>query len=730
MMRQICFMKLPAVNSAMRSLLIILVLSLGTISQAQHTFKATIRSHEHALADATVRWKEQNRVFRADSTGLVTINNIPAGRHTFIFSHVGFTEKETVYTFPLASEDMIEIELEESDEEEEEVVITATRTSRTISNTPTRTEVISGEELEEKANMKPGEIRMLLNESTGIQMQQTSATSYNSSIRIQGLDGRYTQVLKDGFPLYAGFSGGLSLMQVVPLDLKQVEVIKGASSTLYGGGAIAGLVNLVSKTPGEERELNFLANVTSARGLDLSGFYSEKFGKAGVTVFASRNSGYPYDPADIGLTAIPEFERYTVNPRLFLYGKKTNANIGFSYITEDRTGGSLAYIKNGQPGYFEKNHTDRFTTQAAIDHRLNEHSQFHFKNSYSHFKRSVLIPSYEFSGTQQSSFSELTYNFERGELQWVAGANLWTDDFKEDTKSAGGRSYHYNTFGLFVQNTWPMTKVVTLETGIRGDYVKQYGFELLPRVSAMFRLSPKFTARMGGGMGYKTPTIFNEESEKIQFRNVVPLNENTTRNERSAGGNIDFNYRTSLGELGFSFNQLFFYTRLNKPLVMSLNSFGELEFVNANGHIDTKGMETNLKLTYHDFKLFVGYTYADVNTHFNGIKAWLPLTARHRLNNVLMYEIEEKLKLGLEAYYFSPQKLSDNTTGRSYWIMGFMAEKIWERFSVYINFENFTDTRQTRFETIYTGPVDNPVFRDIYAPLDGFVINGGIKLRL
>jgi iron complex outermembrane receptor protein len=107
-----------------------------------------------------------------------------------------------------------------------------------------------------------------------------------------------------------------------------------------------------------------------------------------------------------------------------------------------------------------------------------------------------------------------------------------------------------------------------------------------------------------------------------------------------------------------------------------------------------------------------------------------PLTAKHRLNNVLMYEVEESWKIGLEAYYFSPQLLNDGTTGREYWIFGLMTEKIWERISLYINFENFTDTRQTRFDTIYTGTITNPVFRDIYAPVDGFVTNGGIKINL
>lgn len=718
----------------MKHILTVCMLLIATTGiYAQHTIRLSIKNSQEKqpLAGATVTIPTLNKTTVADSLGIATFANIAAGTYTVKVSHVGLEEQEVTITVPQPSEEPTEVLLKEAEENEGEVVVTATRSSRTISDIPTRVETISGEELAEKGNMKPGDIRMLLNESTGIQTQQTSATSYNSSIRIQGLDGRYTQILRDGFPLYSGFAGGLSLMQVAPLDLKQIEVIKGSSSTLYGGGAIAGLVNLVSKTPTAKRELSFMGNATSAGGLDLSGFYSQKFSKVGVTVFGSRNTGKPYDPADIGLTAIPKFERYTINPRLFIYGEKTNANIGFSYITEDRVGGSMDYIKNGTAGYFEKNNTDRFTTQAQLTHRINDNSQLNFKNSYSRFNRFIQIPSYAFKGLQQSTYSEATYSTNGEKADWIIGANVLTDDFKEDKQSTNTlRNYHYNTLGAFVQNTWTPSKQFSLETGLRGDYVKQYGFALLPRVSAMLKVTPKLTARLGGGLGYKTPTVFNEEAERIQFQNILPINENTTSNERSAGGNFDVNYRTRIGDVGVAINQLFFYTRLNKPLVLTASGTNSYEFVNANGHIDTKGTETNVRLTYGDLKLFLGYTYADVNTRYNSVKSWYPLAAKHRLNNVLMYEKEGKLKIGAEAYYVSPQKLNDGAIGKSYWTFGLMGEKTWKHFSIIVNLENLTDTRQTKLDTIYTGTINNPTFRDIYAPVEGFVANGGIRIRL
>src|SRR5438309_2010879 len=98
-------------------------------------------------------------------------------------------------------------------------------------------------------------------------------------------------------------------MQTPPLDLKRVEVIKGASSTLYGGGAIAGLINLISKTPSAKEELKFIINGTSAGGLDVSGYYGKLFGKTGVTLFAAYNGNKAYAPDNTVFTAIPFYQR-------------------------------------------------------------------------------------------------------------------------------------------------------------------------------------------------------------------------------------------------------------------------------------------------------------------------------------------------------------------------------------------------------------------------------------
>ena len=712
-------------------------MTLNLCVYAQNTFKAVIKDSEkkEPLMGVTAQVTGTTIATTSDENGQIILTGIPNGLKEIQFSYIGFAQRTDSFNFPLEDTAPIEILLYEQSEDLEEIVISSTRSTRTIQNIPTRIEFIGSEELDEKGNMKAGDIRTLLSESTGIQTQQTSATSANASIRIQGLDGRYTQILKDGFPLYAGAASGLGLLQTPPLDLKQVEIIKGSSSTLYGGGAIAGLVNLISKTPTDEKELGFHLNGSSGRGFDINGFYGQRFNKIGTTIFAAHNRNWAYTPSG-DFSAIPKFDRYVFNPKLFVYfSDKTKLNVGINTAIENRIGGDIHFIQGKGDtihSYFEENKTQRYSTQLSFDHKFNDKSFFNFKNSVSYFNRIINIPNYSFEGKQTASFSEASYTHIKEKTEWVAGANLWSDNFQEkqlDTFPL--RNYNQITFGAFAQNSWKATKWLNLETGFRADYVIDYGIALLPRVSALFKITDKFSSRLGGGFGYKTPTIFTEESERIQYQNVMPIDKNINKLERSYGGNVDFNYRTVLGEkVTFSINQLFFYTYLNNPLLLEYQTGGLYQFINSSGHIDTRGTETNIKIGYDDFKLFLGYTFTNTRLHQNGILTNTPLTPKHRINSVLMYEVEDKWKVGLEAYYFSPQKLSDGATGKQYVLCGFMVEKLWEKFSVYINFENFLDARQTRFDTIYTGTVTNPVFRDIYAPLDGFLINGGIKLKL
>ncbi len=670
-----------------------------------------------------------------DGQGVAVLAAVPAGRQVLHLQAMGYAERNDTVNFPLA--DTLVVYLEAEEEEMEEAIVSTTRSSRTIQDIATRIELIGGEEVDEKANMKPGDIRMMLAESTGIQTLQTSATSGNSSIRIQGLDGRYTQVLKDGFPLYAGFSGGLGLLQTPPLDLKRVEVVKGASSTLYGGGAIAGLVNLISKTPGETRELKFLVNGTSAGGLDVNGFYSQKFGRVGLTLYAAYDANQPYAPGNTLFTAIPRFNRYTVNPRLFLYlGEKTELIVGVNTAIEQREGGDINYLRgkgDSLHSYFERNETQRVSSEVQLTHRFSKSRSMAVKNSIAHFNRKVTAPGYQFNGTQLSSFTEVSYAADGERSEWIGGVNLFTDGFREKKITATPPSdYDLTTFGAFVQNTWNISKKLILETGLRGDHVMNYGTAVLPRVSLLYKVTGKLSSRIGGGLGYKAPTIFTEESERIVYRGVLPINSNTNKLEQSYGANGDVNYKSSLadGKVTFSVNQLFFYTRVNDPLVLVNGGLGSYNFQNIPAHIDAKGAETNIKVGYKDFKLFLGYTYTHSHLHSNGAVTETPLTPRHHTNSVLMYEVEDKWKVGLEAYYYSPAMLSDGTRGRDYWLCGFMVEKLWKRVSLFVNFENWLDSRQQRFGAIYTGTTVNPQFRDIYAPLDGFIVNGGVKLRL
>ncbi len=693
------------------------------------------------LASASVSITSLKINAATDSAGIVVFEGLPTGSYRIAVSHVGFQNQEIAITIPYRDSFLLISLQPAEEEEEEEVIVQSTRTSRTIANVPTRVETIELEEIDEKSNMRPANVAMILHESTGIQVQQTSATSGNSSIRIQGLDGRYTQLLKDGFPNFGNFSSGLSILEIPPLDLKQVEIIKGPASPLFGAGAIAGVVNFVSRTPKEKAEYNFIVNHSNIGQTNIGGFAAGRGKKAGYTLLALYNRQEAYDVDEDDFTEVPESDEFTVNPKLFLYpNENTTITVGNSFTKGERTGGDVVVIKNKPDAfhqYYEQNETLRNISSIELDIKRGDKKRILVKQSFSLFDRDINIPAYKFAGVDYNAFTDVSYITNVKKHALVLGGNFIYNRFKEKKSSSSDRDNTIRTGGLYGQYTWDASEKVKLESGLRvdltdyrNDIYSNTEIFVLPRLSLLLKYNDEWSSRIGGGMGYKTPTLFTEETETIQYRNVDQLN--NVKSEKSYGGTADVNFKTNLAEdLVFSLNHMFFYTTIVKPIVLENSPGGNFRFVNASDPVRSAGFETNAKFIFKEnFKLFLGYTYTDIKAKYLTGNQFLPLVPKGKLNSALIYEKEDVIKVGLEGYFTGKQYLSDGTQTPAFKELGFMVEKIFEKFSLYINFENFTDTRQSRYKNVVNGSHLDPSFDEIWTHTEGFVFNGGIKIKL
>ena len=565
----------------MKKTILAICICLSQISFAQNTFKSTVKDSltKEPLIGASAVLKETSNGSSSDINGKIEIKNIPDGQQTIVFSYIGYKTFELALVFPPADSLREKtIFLPPTTEEMTEVFVTTTRTNSRVEDIPIRVEVIGKEEVSEEVNIKPTNISKLLLESTSIQAQQTSATNGNVSIRLQGLDGKYTQILKDGFPLYGGFAQGLSIMQIPPLDLKQVEIIKGSASSLYGSDAIAGIINLISKQPQEKRELTLLINQTSLLGTDLNGYFSQRWKKFGFSFLTANNFQKEFDVNKDGFSDLPKTQTFNLIPTFYYYfNPTTTLRYGFNGTFDNRKGGDIKVVENKPDAlhkYFEENLSNRISSQLSFEKQFQNDRSITIKNSISFFDRAINQPTSTFEGTQISSYSEISYIFKIPKHQFVSGANFLTEQFSEyRLKSQLQRSYNYSTTGIFLQNDWKPTERMAVQTGLRTDYQNKFGLFILPRVSFKYKFNKEFYVRAGSGLGYKVPSIFSTASEQEGINNIQPLSDNI-KAEKSIGGNLDFNYKTQIGDDGFiTFNQSFFVTQITNPMVLDTFTF-------------------------------------------------------------------------------------------------------------------------------------------------------------
>ena len=729
--------------------LTLLLVAFATITNAQNTLDVIVVSEENkeTLIGATLLLKGTTNGISTNSQGAALLKNIPNGKQTIVFSYIGYQQKEVSYDFPQAAGLVNEIQLSTSDTEMDEIIIEATRANRTVANLPTRTEVLT-DEIDEAASMEPSKISHLITHSTGIQVQTTAAGSNGAVVRIQGLNGRYTQMLKDGFPLYGGFSGSLDILQIPPLDLRQVEYVKGSASTLYGGGAIAGLINLLTKKANKNETLLHI-NLSHIGAKDFNAFTSKRFGKWGYTNLASMHIHNPYDADKDGFSDIAQVSKFNFNPKLFYNpNKKMELYFGAGITKENRKGGTMDKINNydAWPYYYlDAQESSRTTTQFSADYKLNKNNSITLRNSLSFFKRyikideNILGTSIEFQGLQSNAFSELNYNFSKNNQNINLGINSLYDDFIETGSIYFGfREQRFNTLGLYVNHLCDVTDKFALESGLRTDKVKgsrQYSTPLeqsfiLPKISALYKMTPELSIRLGGGMGYRMPSLFSEEAEPYGYRSVQAVNFENLVAEESYGTNIDFKYISTFGtdNVLLSLNQMFFFNVIDNPITLNETNSSNMFYEQTHDSLFSKGFESQIKLTVDKFTWFLGYTYTDAYLENGENKNGLTLTPKHSIKGDLLFVVDNKWRIGWDYDYKSGQFLNNVQNTKSLFTTRVIVERTIDNFVNFLNAENFTDVRQSNVGDVLTD--DSPQFTEVWAPLDGYLFNMGLKIKL
>ena len=332
---------------------------------------------------------------------------------------------------PASAQNKKEPEAEEA--EAGEIIVQATRSGRRLKDESIRVEVLGGEEIEEKLLMSPGSIAMLLSETPGVQTQIISPGLGAANIRIQGLKGRYTQLLSDGLPLFGGQVPPIGIVQIPPIDLAQVELIKGAASALYGPSALGGVINLVSRRPRDEPEAEVLLNATSRNGQDIAAYAATPLGpNVGVSLTGGYNRQAIQDLDGDGWADIPYFSRLTLRPRLFVNTDGGTAiMLTGGALHEQREGGTLAGRTVPDGTAFPLTvRSRRYDLGLAADTPIEGVGKLRIRASGVTQSHNHRFGTTREDDRHRTLFAEASLSGDANGLEWLAGTAVQIDDYR------------------------------------------------------------------------------------------------------------------------------------------------------------------------------------------------------------------------------------------------------------------------------------------------------------
>jgi iron complex outermembrane receptor protein len=697
---------------------LLIALTAAAILRAQ-TLRVTVQSGNAPVAGAAVTIN--GAPLRTDSGGVVTAK-VPLGTAEVKVAKDGFLPGAVAVVVDSDREFPILVDLQPAPESHEEITVHATRTGARLEDSPTRVEVLGEEEIEEKTMMTPGDIVMMLNEMGGLRVQTTSPGLGAASVRIQGMRGRYTRFLADGLPVFGQQGGGLGLLQIPPMDLGQVEVIKGAASALYGAGAMSGVVDLISRRPSAEPVRDFVVNRSMLGATDAAAFLASKLTKSwSGSVLGGGHWQERRDRDDDAWADLAGYGRGILRPRFFWDGGEGRSGFFTGGVTyENREGGTMrgaVLPATGEP-YSEALDTRRYDLGGSLQFLAAGRYVVMLRAAASSARHDHRFGEVRERDRHDMIFGEASVRGTSGRHTWVAGAAAERDQYTP--RDVSRFAYRYVTPALFAQDDLRVASWLALSASGRADFHNVYGSFFSPRVSALARWAG-WSARLAAGQGFFAATPLTEETEAAGLTRLTIVGPLQAERGRTAS----FDVTRAIGPMQYT--ATVFASRVDHPVHVERS--GRYELANLTGPSRNVGLELLGTLRKAPFAATASYTY--VRSRERGEDT--PLTPRQSFGLVGMWE-KDPWRVGVECYYTGVQRLEENpyrTRSEPYVSTGFLVDRKIGPATLFVNAENLSDARQTRWDPLLR-PSRAPDGRwtvDAWAPLDGRVVNGGVRIR-
>lgn len=616
-------------------------------------------------------------------------------------------------------------------EVEEEIFVTATRTGRLASDQVVRVEVVNREEIEEKLLMTPGDIAMLLNETSGIRLQPTSPALGAASVRVQGMPGRFTAVLTDGLPINGTQVASVGLLQIPPMDLQQVEVIKGAASALYGPAALGGVINLVTRRPTAEHEGELLLNGTTRSGGDAilwaSGPLSSRVGYTWLNGLHAQNAE---DVDDDDWADLPRYRRFVTRPKLSFTTGSGTVDMTAGVTTERRRGGLISNIEGRQSINTDRvdfGATGRRPVGSGIAVAKATYVRLSHGHGYGEPGRGLIA----YDDRHESAMVEASMLWSRGDHTFVVGGGLDVQRYRFERPS--GDDYTWTTPSLFLQDDVTLSDHATMSLSGRVDLHSEYGLLWSPRATVRYRPA-SWDLRLSVGRGAFAPTIFVEEVEEVGVHHVG----NSTPDKAETAESASLDVTREFGPLSVSVTG--FAAVVHDPVITAIwtDRGTRLEVFNATqpeSAIKIHGFETFARVRKGPWVATATHTWLKATEGGDVARSRVnvPLTPRQTVGVIAAWEQHGTARVGFEFYYTGRQRLEDNpyrTESEPYTIIGMLAERRFGRVRAFVNLENLTNVRQSDYDPLLlpAPTVFGQRAVDAWAPLDGRTINAGVRI--